>query len=415
MMFILILAAIGAIFVAFNNGANDVANAFASAVGSKALKIRHALLIAAILNFLGAVVLGSNVSKTLIDGVVNISCFHDKNAYIAGMLACMVATGSFIFISTRTGLPVSSTHSIVGGMIGIATTLGGIGAVKWKLLGTLTLSWIFTPFLAAACSLATIKLIKLTIYRGENSKVMQRACNWIPIYASVIVIALIVAIVQGGKVWKNCIMHPCRAWEILLLIFPALYVTFRIVTHRLVIKFKDREFGVEHVFRRFQAGTSCLIGFAVGSNDVANSVTPVIAIYFVTKLGMLPDSFANYSIPIWMLAVGGLGMSMGVLSLGHKVIDTMGHSITLLSNSKGFSVDFSTATTIILASVFGMPVSSTHAATGAVIGVGLEKGIKGLNLRLLFTIFVTWLITVPVSALFTILTYSILRAILPLV
>lgn len=407
-MFILILAAIGAIFVAFNNGANDVANAFASAVGAKALKIKHALLIAAILNFLGAILLGANVSKTLIDGVVNISCFHDKNAYIAGMLACMVATGSFVFLSTRTGLPVSSTHSIVGGMIGIATVLGGVGAVKWKLFGLLTLSWISTPFLAAACSLVTIKLIKLTIYRGESSKVMQRACKWIPIYASIIAIALIIAIGQGSKMWKNC-MHPCRAWGILLLVFPALYVIFRIITYRLTIKFKDREFGVEHVFRRFQAGTSCLIGFAIGSNDVANSITPVIAIYFVTKLGMLPDSFANYSIPIWMLAVGGLGMSMGVLSLGHRVIDTMGHSITLLSNSKGFSVDFSTATTIILASVFGMPISSTHAATGAVIGVGLDKGLKGLNLRLLFTIFVTWLMTVPISAIFTILTYSIVR------
>ncbi|MDR2432374.1 MAG: inorganic phosphate transporter [Puniceicoccales bacterium] len=414
MAFVLILAAIGAIFVAFNNGANDVANAFASAVGSKALKIKHALLIAATLNFLGAVVLGSNVSKTLIDGVVDISCFHDKNAYIAGMLACMVATGSFILISTRTGLPVSSTHSIVGGMVGIATTLGGIGAVKWKLFGLLTLSWILTPFLAAACSLVTIKLINLTIYRGESSKVMQRAYNWIPTYASIIVIALIIAIVRGSKVWKNC-THPHWAWGILLPFSPVLYVIFRLITRRLTIKFKNREFGVEHVFRRFQAGTSCLIGFAVGSNDVANSVTPVIAIYFVTKLGILPDSFADYSIPIWMLAVGGMGMSMGVLSLGHKVIDTMGHSITLLSNSKGFSVDFSTATTIILASVFGMPVSSTHAATGAVIGVGLEKGIKGLNLRLLFTIFVTWLITVPVSAFFTILIYSVLRAILPLV
>ncbi|MDR1528770.1 MAG: inorganic phosphate transporter [Puniceicoccales bacterium] len=409
MVFALILAVIGAIFVAFNNGANDVANAFASAVGSKALKIKHALLIAAILNFFGAILLGSNVSKTLIDGVVDIGCFHDKNAYVAGMLACMVATGSFVFISTRTGLPVSSTHSIVGGMIGIATTLGGIGAVKWKLFGLLTLSWILTPFLAAACSLVTIKLIKLTIYRGESSKVMQRACNWIPAYAGIIVIALIIAIVQGSRVWKNC-MHPYKTLGMLLLIFPVLYAVFRIVTHRLTVKFKDREFGVEHVFRRFQAGTSCLIGFAVGSNDVANSVTPVIGIYFVTKLGMLPDSFAGHAIPIWMLAIGGLGMSMGVLSLGHRVIDTMGRSITLLSNSKGFSVDFSTATTIILASVFGMPVSSTHAATGAVIGVGLDKGLKGLNLRLLFTIFVTWLVTVPISAIFTILIYSILRA-----
>jgi PiT family inorganic phosphate transporter len=407
--FVLILAAIGSIFVAFNNGANDVANAFASAVGSKALKIRHALFIAAALNFLGAILLGGNVSKTLIDGIVNVRHLDDGSAYIIGMFACMVASGCFIFVSTHTGLPVSSTHAIVGGMVGIAIATGGAAAVNWKSVVSLVLSWVFAPFLAASCSFATIKLIRYTIYRGDQDEIMDRACRWIPLFASIAVLAVTVAIINGIKFFENF-----RLWIVylsLLPIAPVMYVVFRAVTRKLAVKFEKRgTFAIEHVFRRFQAGTSCMIGLAIGSNDVANSISPVVAVYFVKKLGTMPDSFSSFEIPIWMLAMGGIGMSIGVLSLGHKVIGTLGKNITLLTNSRGFSVDFSTATTIILASVFGIPISSTHAATGSIIGVGLENGFGELNLRLLLKIFVTWFLTVPLSAIFTVLVYLLLRA-----
>ncbi|MDR2737679.1 MAG: inorganic phosphate transporter [Puniceicoccales bacterium] len=412
---VLILAAIGSVFVAFNNGANDVANAFAPAVGAKALKIRHALFIAASLNLVGAVVLGSNVSKTLVDVVVNAQYFTNVNAYLAGMLACMIAAGSFIFASTHTGLPVSSTHAIVGGMVGVAIVTGGIKAINWKFFSIMTLSWILTPFFSAACSLATIKLIRGTIYSGGHDGVnntMQRACDWIPAFACAILLAVMAAVVHGTGV-RGKFLTMRYVLPFLTLIIPAMYTFFRIVTIKLTVKFKGRgDYGIEHVFRRFQAGTSCLIGFAIGSNDVANSVTPVVAVYFAAKLGRIPDSIGTGQIPIWILAMGGLGMSIGVLSLGHKVIGTLGKNITLLTNSRGFSVDFSTAMTIILASVFGLPVSSTHAATGSVIGVGLEKGLHGLNLRLLVKIFATWFLTIPLSAMFTIFAYFILRAIM---
>jgi PiT family inorganic phosphate transporter len=404
--FPLILAVIGSLFVAFNNGANDVANAFAAAVGAKALKLKHALFIAAILNFFGAIFLGSNVSRALIGGIVNVRHFTDANAYIAGMLASMVAAGSFICISTRTGLPVSSTHAIVGGIMGVAAVIGGVDAINWKFFVTLTLSWIFTPFLSALCSLCAIKLIRMAIYRGASEKIMERACNWIPIFASAVSMASMAIVAIGIGTWREYIR---RCGISLLLLIPALYIVFRWITRKLAIKFSGREFGIEHVFRRFQAGTSALVGFAIGSNDVANSITPVIAIYFATKVGVISGAFADFQIPIWLLAIGGLGMSTGVLSLGHKVIGTMGRSIALLTNSRGFSVDFSTAMTIILASVFGIPISSTHAATGAIIGVGLENGIGGLNVRMILRIFLTWLVTVPLSAAFAIFVYFILR------
>jgi PiT family inorganic phosphate transporter len=226
------------------------------------------------------------------------------------------------------------------------------------------------------------------------------------------VAAAVVAISHGTRFLERFDDRaPC--YLLLAVLVVAMFFVFRAITRRLTVKFSGRgDFAIEHIFRRFQAGTSCLVGFAIGSNDVANSVTPAVAIYFVTRLGLLPSSFAGQDIPPWLLVVGGVCMSIGVLSLGHKVIGTLGRNLTLLTNSRGFSVDFSTATTIILASVFGLPISSTHAATGAIMGVGIDKGFGGLNLHLLLKIFVTWLLTVPLSAFFAIFVYFVLRLIM---
>ncbi len=409
MIFILIISVIGAMFMAFNNGANDVANAFAAAVGSKALKLKHALVIAAILNFFGAIVLGGNVSSTLIDGVIHVGTFHDINSYIIGMLSCLIASGCFVLLSTQTGLPVSSTHAIVGSMIGIALILGGINSVNWTCFSILTLSWIISPFIAATCSLLMIKIIKFIIFRKGSENILERTCRWIPILGCITCSIIIFAIKKGTST---------RSFEItykFFIVFLLVYIVLFFIAKHIAKHSKPNEHGAERIFKRFQAGTSCLVGFAIGSNDVANSITPVLAIYFVTKNNIIPETFNQYTIPIWMLAIGGLGMSAGVLILGHKVIATLGHKITLLTNSYGFSVDFATVTTIILSSMLGLPVSSTHAATGAVIGVSLEQGLSGLNLRLLTKIFLTWIITVPASAILTIIIFSMLKSILWLI
>jgi PiT family inorganic phosphate transporter len=375
------------------------------------LKIRHALFIAAVLNLVGAILLGGNVSQTLIGGITHGEYFRDAGSYVAGMLASMIAAGGFIFIATHTGLPVSSTHAIVGGMLGVAATVGGVDAINWRVFGTLTLSWALTPFLAAACSLATIKLIRLAIYRDDVEEVMRRACLWIPAFASAMLAAALVAVAHGTKFFEK-FDHRGTVHGAAAVTTVAMFVVFRAITKRLAVKFSGRgDFAIEHIFRRFQAGTSCLVGFAIGSNDVANSVTPAIAIYFVTRLGLLPSAFVGHCIPPWILAMGGLCMAIGVLSLGHRVIGTLGRNLTLLTNSRGFSVDFSTAMTIIVASVFGLPISSTHAATGAIIGVGVDKGFGRLNLRLLSKIFIAWFLTVPLSAIFAIFVYFVLRVI----
>jgi PiT family inorganic phosphate transporter len=408
MIFILILATMGALFMAFNNGANDVANAFAAAVGSKAIKLRHALLIAAILNLAGAVLLGGNVSSTLIDRVIHIGTFNDAQSYIVGMISCLIAAGCFVLLSTHTGLPVSSTHSIVGSIMGIALVLGGVHSINWKFVAILTISWICTPFITAAFALTIIKLVRAVIFNRGTDQILKRTCRWVPALGCIALTIVAVAIERGTVLQKHLAKVKYLKFYFAFLVLPAMYYILHIIARQISKLSEETEQGAERIFRRFQAGLSCLVGFAIGSNDVANSITPVLAIYFVMKNNGIPESF-NSAAPVWILAIGGLGMSAGVLMLGHKVIYTLGHKITLLTSSRGFSVDFSIATTVILSSMLGIPVSSTHAATGAVIGVGLERGLKGLNFVLLAKIFLTWIVTVPMAALLTITVFGFLN------
>ncbi len=399
--------------MAFNNGANDVANAFASAVGSKALKLKHALVIAAILNFFGAILLGGNVSSTLIDGVIHVNTFHDVPSYIIGMLSCLIASGCFVLLSTQTGLPVSSTHAIVGSMLGIAFVLGGMQSINWSCFTILTTSWICSPFIAAICSLVMIKIIKFAVFSKGTHNILNRACRWASLLGCITLSIIAFAVKNGTSLKQHKIPYLYSIFT--LLIIPIAYCVLYKIAKHIAKKSEETEHGAERIFRRFQAGTSCLVGFAIGSNDVANSITPVLAIYFVMQNHAIPSTFNQYSIPIWMLAIGGLGISAGVLVLGHKIISTLGHKITLLTNTRGFSVDFATATTIIISSMLGIPISSTHAATGAVIGVGLEQGLNGLNFRLLTKIFLTWILTVPTSAIFTVIIFHIIKFITSLV
>ncbi|MDR1256100.1 MAG: inorganic phosphate transporter [Puniceicoccales bacterium] len=412
MIVILILAIMGALFMAFNNGANDVANAFAAAVGSKAIKLKHALVIAAILNLAGAVLLGGNVSSTLIEGVINVGTFHDMQSYVVGMISCLIAAGCFVLLSTQTGLPVSSTHAIVGSMVGIALILGGKGSINWPFLAILTLSWICSPLISAACALTMIKLIRKIIFSRGTERILKRTCLWAPVLGCVTLTIAATAVYRGTTLFTGI---KYLEYFFAFLVLPSLYYILYVAARHISKLSDETEHGAERIFRRFQAGTSCLVGFAIGSNDVANSITPVLAIYFVMKNGGIPVDFSHYAVPTWLLAIGGLGMSAGVLALGHKVIYTLGHKITLLTSSRGFSVDFSIATTIILSSMFGIPISSTHAATGAVIGVGLERGMGGLNLVLLTKIFLTWIITVPLAAILTVLVFGILNGLVSLV
>lgn len=410
---ILILACIGAFFMAFNNGANDVANAFASAVGSKAITIKQALFIAAILNFIGAILLGQQVAKTLIASVLSDNFSINPQQYVLGMIASLLASGLFVLLSTLTGMPVSSTHAIVGSFAGIGIVVEGFSAVNWGLFGIIGLFWIISPLISGALAWGTLRYIKKQIYKkAKKGKLIKTFINKVPIFIALTVALLVFSIIKRSVFAESIEIKNTDVWIITLISCIITYFIVRKMLKRW-LKYADESAGeeaAEKAFRKLQVGASCYVAFAHGSNDVSNSISPVIAIFLVIATGEVPIAGMPLpAIPLWILTLGGVGMAMGIALLGHKVMATLGTKITLMNNSKGFCVDFAAATTVVLASILAMPVSSTHAATGSVVGVALDKGRHGLNLGILIKIFSAWVITVPTAAIFTILIYWLLE------
>lgn len=404
---ILIIASIGAFFMAFNNGANDVSNAFAPAVGSKAITVKQALLIASVLNLFGSIVLGSNVALTLINTVLTPEVTQNGDYYILGMIACLVASGLFVLVSTLTSMPVSSTHAIVGSLTGVVIAIEGWQAVNWKILGTIALSWIISPILAGVLCWVSIKFLRLFILRlKDNVKMLKRLRNWVPAFIAIVSVVIVYYWILRSK-------HPFLQGKLTRLELSVLFAILIFIAVRFFIglwikRSKPNADKTENIFKKLQVGTACYVAFSHGANDVSNSISPVLAILMVLE-GVNLGGVSTVTIPLWVLLIGGLGMSLGIILLGHKVMATLGHKITLITNSKGFCVDFSTATTVTLASILGMPVSTTHAATGSVVGVGLEKGLKGINISLFIKIFVAWIITVPSAAIITILVFNLFK------
>ncbi|MGF1469816.1 MAG: inorganic phosphate transporter [Sandaracinaceae bacterium] len=411
------LAALGALFMAFNNGANDVANSFASAVGAKAISMRQAVLIAGLMNLIGAVLIGGNVSAKLITGVLNPDQFldaagePDATTYLVAMFSVLVAAGTFVLLSTLTKLPVSSSHSIVGSLVGASVVAGGVNTVNWPVLTGIVVSWFVSPVLAGLLSLGLYTFIKRGIL-ASSSQVMERVRYYLP-FIIALTIAVFVLILMKGSVLAA--YRPSGWWEMTLfmvILIPYGTLVSQGTLRTLTMQMQDSEESAELVFRRLQVGTSSYVAFAHGANDVANAISPVFAVYLVVQSGGLPteELVAATGVPLWILVLGGAGIALGIGTLGHRVIETLSEKITQIDNFKGFSVDFSAATTVVGASLLGLPVSSTHAATGAIVGTGLYEG-KGIQWRVLGRIFAAWIVTVPVAGGFTVAVFFLLRLI----
>lgn len=407
---LLVLAAAGAFFMAFNNGANDVANSFASAVGAKAVSMKQAVLIAGLMNLLGAVLIGGNVSAKLITGVLNPAAFGDTKLYVLAMFSVLLAAGTFVLLSTLTKVPVSSSHAIVGSLIGVSVVAGGMSAVEWGVLLAIVISWFASPILAGALAFGIYRFIRRAIV--DQREVMERLRFWLP-YVLAITVAVGVLILMKGSVLKE--FRPGGLWEyavFLGVLLPYATLVSQGIVRTATLKMPNDRASAEAVFRRLQVGTSSYVAFAHGANDVANSISPVFAIYLVVKAGGLPtdELVASTGVPMWILILGGGGIAAGIGLLGHRVIETLSERITKLDNFKGFSVDFSAATTVVTASLLGLPVSSTHAATGAILGSGLSDG-TGFDWKVLSKIFGAWVVTVPVAGGITVGIYFVLTAI----
>ena len=399
---VLIIGYIFGFYMAWNIGANDVANSMASAVGAKAITIRQAVFIAGILNIIGAVFIGSHVTQTIRKGIVSTDILADPHLALIGALSALLAAALWVSFATWKSLPVSTTHSIVGAMIGFGIMAGGFSVINWGKLGAVVLSWVISPVFAMVIGFFMFKTIVKFIL--SRDKPFSQALKLAPYFISIALFVVILSFLFKTPLGKSLAIGTPLA----LLVALALAIALGFVAVKILRKFIKRTnlSGEEEVFRKIQIGTSCYVALAQGANDVANAIGPLAVIYFLVKTGSVG---AKVPVPVFLLFFGGVGIACGIGMAGHRVMDTIGKKITTLTNTRGFSVDFAAATTVLIASKLGLPVSTTHAAVGGVMGVGLARGLEAVNFRIIFQIIIYWVLTVPAAALTSIVIFKVLE------
>ena len=400
--YVLIVGYIFGFYMAWNIGANDVANSMASAVGAKAITIRQAIFIAGILNVVGAVFIGSHVTKTIRKGIVSTDILSDPHLALIGALAALLAAALWVSFATWKSLPVSTTHSIVGAMIGFGIMAGGFSVINWGKLAAVVLSWVISPVFAMVIGFLMFKTIVKFILTKDDP--FSQALKLAPYFISIALFVIILSFLFKTPLGKRLAIGTPLA----LLVAVVLAIALGFLAVKILRKFIKRTnlSGEEEVFRKIQIGTSCYVALAQGANDVANAIGPLAVIYFLVKTGSVG---AKVPVPVFLLLFGGIGIACGIGMAGHRVMETIGKKITTLTNTRGFSVDFAAATTVMVASKMGLPVSTTHAAVGGVLGVGLARGIEAVNFRIILKIILYWILTVPAAAITSIVIFKILQ------
>jgi len=402
---ILIVGYIFGFYMAWNIGANDVANSMASSVGAKAITIRQAIFIAAALNILGATFIGSHVTNTIRKGIVSTQILTDPNLALIGALSALLAAALWVSFATWKSLPVSTTHSIVGAMIGFGIMAGGPGVINWAKLGAVVMSWIISPIFSLVIAFVIFKIIVRFILSRE--KALAAALRLSPIFIGSTFLVVVLSFLFKTPLGKSLSIGTPMALTLSLAISAALGFMGRgLINHFLLRRGNGT---VEEIFRRIQIGTACYMALAQGANDVANAIGPLAVIYFLVKTGSVGE---KVPVPVFLLLFGGVGIACGIWMAGSRVMTTMGTKITTLTNTRGFSVEFAAATTVLVASKMGLPVSTTHAAVGGVMGVGLARGIEAVNFRIVLQIMLYWILTVPAAAATSMILFLILRLII---
>ncbi len=405
------LAAAFGLFMAWGIGANDVANAMATSVGSRALTIKQAILVAAIFEFAGAVLAGGAVTGTIRKGIVDAELLSGTpELLIYGMLAALLAAGTWLLIASKNGWPVSTTHSIVGAIVGFAAVGIGVDAVQWAKVGTIVMSWVVSPLTAGFIAYLIYRSVQRLILSHEDP--LARAKRWVPVY--MFFAAFTITLVTMLKGLKHVGLHVSlpQSYLIATIIAAAIaivgaFVIRRIEPNRKAEK-KDHFYTVERVFGILMIVTACGMAFAHGSNDVANAIGPLAAVISVATTGAVA---AKSALPVWVLAIGGGGIVIGLATFGRHVIATVGEKITQLTPSRGFAAELAAATTIVVASGTGMPISTTHTLVGAVLGVGMARGIEAIDLRVVGRIFLSWVTTIPAGAVLAIVFFFLFKTV----
>lgn len=405
------LAAVFGIFMAWGIGANDVANAMATSVGSKAITIKQAIILAAIFEFLGAYLAGGQVTKTIRKGIVDLNAFDgNPDLLIWGMLAALLAAGTWLLIASSKGWPVSTTHSIVGAVVGFAAVGVSMDAVSWGKVGTIVMSWVVSPLLAGSIAFAVFMSIQKLVLNTQAP--LENAKKYGPIY--LFMVGFIIALVTIKKGLKHVGLDVNGGLEFVYAAILGILVALLGIYLIKQVKFdKDAEkrfhfANVEKIFAVLMIFTASAMAFAHGSNDVANAVGPMAAVISIAQSGELAS---KSELPSWVLLIGAIGIVIGLATLGYKVMATVGKNITELTPTRGFSAEIAAASTVVLASYTGIPISTTHTLVGAILGVGLARGIAAIDLRIVGNIFMSWVITLPAGAILSILFFYTLKGI----
>jgi len=412
----MILACLFGFFMAWGIGANDVANAMGTSVGSRALTITQAIFIAMIFEFAGAYLAGGEVTSTIRKGIIDadVMAGHPE-LMVYGMLSALLAAATWLLIASIQGWPVSTTHSIVGAIVGFAAVGISVDAIHWGKVGNIMASWVVSPLIAGTLSYGLFMSVKYLILDTEDP--FHRAKRIIPIYMWLVgfMIAM-VTLVKGlkhvgikldmglGDDFTNAAVASALVGLLVAALGALLLRRIEEVPNE-----ENRFQSVERVFAVLMVFTACSMAFAHGSNDVANAVGPLAAVVGTVQSGGVIA--AKSAMPWWILMVGAAGIVVGLATYGWRVILTVGRKITELTPSRGFAAELGAAGTVVIASATGLPISTTHTLVGAVLGVGFARGIGALNTRIIGSIFMSWLITLPAGAGLAIMFFFTFKAI----
>ncbi|MCP4727491.1 MAG: inorganic phosphate transporter [bacterium] len=463
-------------YMAWNIGANDVANAMGTSVGSKALTLKQAVILAAVLEFAGAFLVGSHVTDTVRKGMFDPLIFSDDiYNLVYGMMAALLAAGTWLQIATYFGWPVSTSHAIVGSVIGFVLILKGYDAVSWPKVGAIAASWIISPLLSGIVSFTIFKIIRRTIFHAKNPILATKKA--VPVLVFFVFVVLTLVMVFKGLTNLNLDLPFSQAllvaagvglfasiisWILVKnykhlplktdgkekieekieeekIVNGLAHISEELVSidvpksdllknrikkieedvHKLISEVKEGERSIyrdvlkdtnriyiERIFKGLLILSACFVAFAHGANDVANAIGPIAAVVDVLNTKTVSMEVA---VPLWILALGGFGIVIGLATWGYKVIFTIGEKITELTPTRGFTANFGAATTIVFASKLGLPISTTHTLVGAVLGVGFARGVRALNLKVIRDIISSWFITLPAAAILAIIIFNILR------
>jgi phosphate/sulfate permease len=471
---ILTLASIFGFYMAWNIGANDVANAMGTSVGSKCLTLRQAILVAAIFEFAGAFLVGSHVTETVRKGMIDLSIFTTMedgvNILMYGMLASLLAAGVWLQVATYFGWPVSTTHSIVGAVVGFGVVAGGASGVAWGKIGQIVVSWVASPLLSGTIAFVTFTAIRRSIINVPDP--VKATKRWAPGF--IFLVFAILTLVTLFKGLKNLKLDLDMSQALLVAGGVGLVATMigSVLIRRvrvpedsqpdsgpslaaistdlraaarhirkirsvattdveqdvegiqagldtLLVKVRENEADihtraefrfVEKVFGYLQILSACFIAFAHGANDVANSIGPLAAVVSLATDGAAALT-AKTPVPTWILGLGAVGIVLGLAIWGWRVIETIGTKITELTPSRAFAATFAAATTIVVASRLGIPISTTHTLVGAVFGVGLARGMESLNRRVVRDIVTSWVVTLPAGAGMSIVFFFVIKGV----